>query len=59
MSIVKPKKTKGKSINMTKTKTTHSIRSMREESFHGRQVASDSTPISSSNIGHKMLAAMG
>lgn len=44
---------------MTKTKTAHSIRSMREESFHGRQVASDSTPISSSNIGHKMLAAMG
>jgi hypothetical protein len=33
--------------------------SLREHSMHGKQVASDSVPISSSNIGHRMLAAMG
>lgn len=27
--------------------------------LHGKEVASDSVPISSNNIGHRMLAAMG
>lgn len=34
-------------------------RAMREEQLHGQVVASKSEPISSSNIGHRMLAAMG
>ena len=45
------------------TKGSFSVRKshvqIRQDQLHGKQVASDSTPISSSNIGHRMLAAMG
>ncbi|KAL9558735.1 hypothetical protein MBANPS3_000782 [Mucor bainieri] len=32
---------------------------IKEDANHGKQVASSSAPISSSNVGHRMLAAMG
>jgi hypothetical protein len=49
---------------LRKTPINRPARSRNREDFknnalHGKEVASDSVPISSSNIGHRMLAAMG
>ncbi|GAN05174.1 hypothetical protein MAM1_0084d04643 [Mucor ambiguus] len=54
-----------KSTKRTKHKETRRVEKrvsrvqIKEDANHGKQVASSSAPISSSNVGHRMLAAMG
>lgn len=50
---------KAKPIMSTRKRDGNDSRAMRDNQNHGKLVASDSVPISSSNIGHRMLAAMG
>ncbi|KAI7867471.1 uncharacterized protein EV154DRAFT_571635 [Mucor mucedo] len=50
---------KTKPIPSTRKRDGNDSRAMRDNQNHGKLVASDSVPISSSNIGHRMLAAMG
>jgi hypothetical protein len=62
---VKKSTPKRKIVTTTTTKTSTRVmtrldrRAIRDDKLHGKLVASESEPISSNNVGHRMLAAMG
>lgn len=55
----KTKKKMGHSKEKPKAISRRDRFEIRDNAMHGQQVASSSTPISSDNVGHRMLAAMG
>lgn len=55
----KTKKRMGHLKEKPKTLSRRDRFEIRDNAMHGQQVASSSTPISSDNVGHRMLAAMG
>ncbi|CAO3640767.1 unnamed protein product [Mucor hiemalis] len=57
--VGKTKKKVGHSKEKPKPLSRRDRFEIRDNALHGQQVASSSTPISSDNVGHRMLAAMG